>query len=77
MSLFLTFSYSVGAVTVLATRMNDEWFLTLWQAGSLFIWLALFILLPSERNLLYALNIGALMYVLLGLRWYWLLKNDY
>ena len=76
-SLFLTFSYSVGAVTVLATRMNDEWFLTLWQAGSLFIWLALFILLPSERNLLYALNIGALMYVLLGLRWYWLLKNDY
>lgn len=74
-SLFLIFSYSVGSISVLASRMHDEWFLTLWQALALLIWFAIFVLLPSGSNFLYALNIGAVMYVLLGLRWCFLLKK--
>ncbi len=74
-SFFLTFSYSVGAVTVVASRMHDEWFLTIWQAGALLIWIAVFIHLPRGTNFLYALNLGGLMYILLGLRWYVLLKK--
>jgi O-antigen/teichoic acid export membrane protein len=75
-SLFLIFSYSVGAISVLASRLRDEWFLTLWQAVALLIWVALFILLPSGSNFLYALNMGAFLYVVLGLRWYFLLKRN-
>jgi hypothetical protein len=74
-SLFLTFSYSVGAITALASRLRDEWFLTIWQAVALLICAALLLISPVDRNVLYALNLGALMYMLLGLRWYFLLKK--
>lgn len=75
-SLFFTVSYSIGAVSVLAVRLRDEWFMTQWQAVSLLIWGAIFMLLPSGSSILYALNLGALMYVGLGLRWYILLKKN-
>jgi hypothetical protein len=74
-SLFLTLSYSVGALSMLATRLVDEWFLAIWQAGALLIWVVLFTLLPSGSNLLFALNFGALLYVVLGMRWYHLLQK--
>ena len=73
--LFMTLSYSVGSISMLASRMRDEWFLAVWQAGALLIWIVLFILLPIGSNLLYALNFGALLYVVLGMRWYFLLKR--
>lgn len=74
-SLFFTVSYSIGAISVLAVRLRDEWFMTQWQAVSLLIWVAIFMLLPSGSSILYALNLGALMYIGLGLRWYILLKK--
>jgi hypothetical protein len=73
--LFLTASYSIGAISVLAVRLRDEWFLTQWQAVALLIWGAIFMFLPIGTSILYAFNVGALMYVVLGLRWYILLKK--
>ncbi len=75
-SLFLTISYSIGAISVLAVRLRDEWFLTLWQAVALLIWVAIFILMPNGNSILYALNLGTLMYILLWLRWHFLLKKN-
>ena len=75
-SLFLTFSYSVGAITVQATRLHDEWFLTLWQAVALMISVIILTMLPTKSNIFYALNLGALMYVALGMRWYFLLRKN-
>jgi hypothetical protein len=75
-SLFLIASYSVGAISALTTRLRDEWFLTMWQGLAILMWIALFIILPSANNLYYALNLGALMHVLLGIRWFTLLRKN-
>lgn len=76
MSLFLTMSNSVGSISMLGSRLRDELFLVIWQAGALLTWGALFTLLPSPSNLLYSLNIGAMLYVVLGMRWHFLLKRN-
>lgn len=75
MSMFLTFSFSVGAISMLAVRLRDEWFLAMWQAVALLIWVAVFGLFAQEYALNLALNAGAIMYMILGLRWRSLLKK--
>jgi hypothetical protein len=74
-SSFLAISYSIGAISILAVRLQDEWFLTQWQAVALLMCFSIFMLLPTEISILYALNFGVLMYFVLGIRWYILLKN--
>ncbi|BBH14714.1 hypothetical protein JD974_22785 [Chromobacterium haemolyticum] len=76
MSMFLTFSFSVGAISMLAVRLRDEWFLTIWQAAALLIWGGVFGLFAQAHALNLALNAGAVMYIILGLRWRYLLKKN-
>lgn len=76
-SAFLILSFSIGAVSMLAVRLRDEWFLAIWQALALMCWAAVFALLPPSTAIDVALDFGALMYVILGARWFVLLrKND-
>lgn len=73
-SFFLICSYSVSAVSITALRVNDEWFLVYWQAAGLFIWWILFFFFIPILALNIALIFGSIMYLLLSLRWYKLLK---
>lgn len=75
MSIFLIASFSIGAISITAIRLKDEWFLSAWQAAALFAWGLVFWITPRELFLNVALCVGAAMYILLGLRWQFITKG--
>ncbi len=74
-SAFLILSFSIGAVSMLAVRLGDEWFLAIWQTVALAVWVAVFALLKPSVAIDVALSVGALMYILLGARWFAMLRK--
>lgn len=66
---FLVSSFAIGAISIIAVRLRDEWFLALWQFAALLCWLMIYALMPPEGFVIPALWLGSAMYVLLGLRW--------
>lgn len=76
MSLFLICSYCVGAISIVAARLRDEWFLTVWQAAVLSMWLGAFWLIPYDTVINTVLLLGAAMYIALVIRWYFLMQHS-
>lgn len=66
---FLVSSFAIGAVSIIAVRLQDEWFLALWQAAALLCWVAIYALMQTSEFVIPALWFGSAMYILLGLRW--------
>jgi hypothetical protein len=66
---FLVASFSIGAISAVAIRLKDEWFLTIWQFTALISWVVIYYLMPFADFLVTALWFGTAMYVFLGLRW--------
>jgi O-antigen/teichoic acid export membrane protein len=75
MCIFLIFSYSVGAISMLATRLRDEWFQTIWQCIALLVWATILWQIPNQVGLNIALIVGAGMYIALSYRWYFIMTN--
>lgn len=72
---FFICSFAIGAVSIIAIRLHDEWFLAFWQLAALVCWVIIYSLIPSEKFVVPALWIGSAMYILLGLRWRYLATN--
>jgi O-antigen/teichoic acid export membrane protein len=66
---FLVSSFAIGAISILAVRLHDEWFLAFWQFSALLCWLVIYAMMPPGEFVIPALWVGSGMYVLLGLRW--------
>lgn len=66
---FLVASFAIGAISIIAIRLYDEWFLALWQVAALLCWVVIYAVMPSGEFVIPALWIGSAMYIFLGLRW--------
>lgn len=69
MSVFYALSSTVGAVSILAVRLKDEWFLTFWQISTILLCAGVLYFLTDIFAIKYSLIVGCLMYALLVTRW--------
>lgn len=75
-SAFIIITYAIGSVSMLAVRLKDEWWLAQWQVMAIIVWVLITASTQSEY-LVFALQISAtIMYLILALRWFYLIKNQ-
>lgn len=73
-SFFAISSFAVGALALVAVRLRDEWFLSVWQLVLVALGAALLFSLRSVEGLIIYLIGGGFAYWMLFFRWIWLAR---
>lgn len=71
-SVFLTACFAVGAISIVAIRLRDEWFMAIWQLLAVLCWVGIYLVTSPSSFIVPSLLFGALMYAVLYFRWHYL-----